>query len=76
MRNPRASVAEKLDAFRIQLHTVCMPHVGTGPAQLLGVSRRCQPKVLQAVAHVFLVLGQMSVQRNSILPRQDCGLPH
>jgi len=74
--DPGAGTGEKLDARRVQLDAVGVPHVRPHPAQGFGVFRRAHVKALSAVGHVLVVFRQVGVEPHPLGPGQFGGEAH
>jgi hypothetical protein len=76
MRHAGAGAREERDAGGVELHAVRMPDVAADPAELLGVLRRRAAELLAGVVDVALVFGQVGVQTDTVLARQQRRVAH
>jgi energy-coupling factor transporter ATP-binding protein EcfA2 len=73
VRNAGAGGSKKGHSRFVELHAVCMPDIGSNPAEVSSVLRWGPPKALQTVGQIVIVLGQMGVQTHAV-PAGKCGV--
>jgi hypothetical protein len=76
MGNACATAGKARNAIVIKFNTMGVPHIVSGPTQVLGVLGGCATKLLEAISHVIIVFCQMRMQGNTELTRQNGTLPH
>jgi len=76
VRDPGAGSRKQPDARRIELHAMRAPHVRPDPAEALCIFSRCAAELLARVGDVVVVLGQVRVQRDLVLAREQRRVAH
>ena len=76
MRNPCPRFGKQIDFMCIKLDTMGVPNIISRPTQILGILPRPTAKFFQAIGHIFVILGQMRVQKHTFVTRQKRRVAH
>ena len=76
MGDPGAVLGEQVDLGTVELDTVGMPDIVSGPAQVLDILPRPATEVMLAIGDVFVVFRKMGVHHDALVARQRRRFAH